>query len=167
MTPRVVLVMGVAGTGKTTVGEALARELAWEFLDADRFHDSRAIEKMRAGEGLSDRDRAPWLGRIRGAIERRLREGRDVVVACSALKSAYRKTLIGGAKLGADVTVVWLHGAPELLRERLEKRRGHFAGADLLASQLRDLEPPPHALSFDVSMSVEEIVGRIRSACTE
>lgn len=148
--------MGVAGTGKSTVGAALARELAVEFIEADQFHPARNVEKMRRGEALDDRDRAPWLARVRAEVER----FEDAVVACSALKSSYRKVLLHGL----EAQVVFLHGPRELLEKRLRERRGHFFKAELLESQLEALEPPKGALEVDASETVEAIVSRL-AAC--
>jgi len=159
--PRVVLIMGVAGSGKSTVGAALAWEIAAEFLEADDFHSEENVARMRSGMALTDEDRGPWLHRLRAAIEYRVARGFDVVVACSALKRAYRKILLGGASLKADAQVVFLHGAPEVLRARLAARRDHFAGPELLDSQLAALEPPPRAIEFDVSRPADEIVAEL------
>lgn len=148
--------MGVAGTGKSTVGAALARELAWEFIEADAFHPPRNVAKMRRGEPLDDDDRRPWLARVRARIER----CEDAVVACSALKSRYRKVLLHGL----EAQVVYLHGARELLAKRLAERRGHFFKAGLLDSQLETLEPPKGAIEIDVSRTVEDIVSQL-AAC--
>ena len=138
--------MGVAGSGKTTVGRALAAHLGWPFADADAHHDAEAVAKMARGEGLTDADRAPWLDRLRALIEQHLAQGEPLVLACSALKRAYRERL---ARAGEPVRFVWLHAPPEVLAERLEAREGHFAGVALLESQLAALEPPTGALLVD------------------
>jgi gluconokinase len=151
----IVVVMGVAGAGKTTVGRALAARLGWPFADADAFHSAGAVAKMARGEGLTDADRAPWLGRLRALIERHLAEGRPLVLACSALKARYRRTL---AREGEPVRFVWLDAPADALVERLESRPGHFAGADLLDSQLAALEPPGNALRLDAREPPERLV---------
>jgi gluconokinase len=159
--PLVVLLMGVSGTGKTTIGSKLAQALSWELADADDFHPPENIAKMRSGVPLTDADRAPWLGAVRAEIDRRLTRGESAVVTCSALKESYRRVLIGNP---APVKLVHLTGSPALLRERLEHRTGHFMKAEMLQSQLTDLEPPQNALVVDVARSPEEIVAEIRRA---
>lgn len=153
--------MGVAGAGKTTVGRLLAASLAWEFADADAFHPEANREKMSRGVPLDDADRAPWLRVLAAAIDGWLAEDRGVVLACSALKRAYRAELLRDPE---RMRVVYLRGSPDLLRERLERRVGHFAGSALLASQLETLEEPEDALAFDVSASPEALVAAIRAA---
>lgn len=159
--PIVVLIMGVSGCGKTTIGKKLAESLTWEFADADQFHPPENIAKMKAGAPLNDQDRAPWLAAIRAHIDRTLARGESAVVTCSALKEHYRRTLIADP---ARVKLVHLTGSPELLRERLEQRQGHFMKAGMLDSQLADLEPPKDAITVDVAPSPEEIVAEIRRA---
>jgi len=137
-----VVVMGVSGSGKTTVGQALAERLGWAFVDADDLHPPENRAKMASGEGLTDADRGPWLDRVRATIEAHIAAGEPVVVACSALKRAYRERVGSGEP---DVAFVWLDVTEAVLRERLAERDGHFAGADLLPSQLEAFEPPaPH-----------------------
>lgn len=155
----ILLMMGVSGAGKTTVGSRLARELGWEFVEADDLHPASNVEKMRAGQPLDDRDRAPWLAALAARITRLLDQGRDAVVACSALKAAYRAQLLVDP---ARMRVVHLTGDPALLAERLATRTGHFMPSTLLPSQLATLEPPEDALRVDVSASPEELVAIIR-----
>lgn len=150
--------MGVAGSGKTTVGELLAAQLGWEFADADSFHSPANIEKMSHGIPLTDADRIPWLNSIRGAMLQWQEQCRNVVVACSALKQSYRERL----DISDDVKLVYLKGSCELLRERLHARKGHYAAEQLLASQFTDLEEPTHALTIDVAGPPQEIVSEIR-----
>lgn len=157
----VVLLMGVSGSGKTTVGRLLAEQLGWEFFDGDDFHPEENVAKMRAGRPLTDADRAPWLERLRALVDRLLDEGRAAVLACSALRDTYRQQLRVGHE--AQVPVVYLHGSAALLRSRLEARRGHFMKAALLASQLATLEEPRDALVVDVDAPPATIVARIRS----
>ncbi len=135
----IVVVMGVAGSGKSTVGCMLAEHLGFAFAEGDSYHPAANLEKMSRGMPLEDTDRWPWLDRMAAEIERWDRQGRDVVLTCSALKRAYRKRLIGERP---EVRLVFLHGAPAVIAARLERRRDHFMPADLLASQFDALEPP-------------------------
>ena len=149
--------MGVAGAGKTTVGSLLAERLGWEFVDADSFHSKANVEKIMQGIALDDADREPWLEGIRAAELRWVAEGRKVVLACSALKRAYRKKL----NVGPAVKFVYLKGNREVIASRLRGRQGHFAGEQLLAGQLAALEEPENAIVIDVGKSPEEIVTEI------
>lgn len=155
---RILILTGVAGSGKSTVGRALAARLGWRFHDADDLHAPASIERMRRGEPLDDELRQPWLRRVRRLIETAAAGGEGTVIACSALKERYRRTLADGIE---GIRFVLLRGDPALLRERLERRAGHFAGARLLESQLAALEPPADALAVDVSLPVDAIVDRI------
>jgi carbohydrate kinase (thermoresistant glucokinase family) len=157
--PLVVLLMGVSGSGKTTVGKKLAVALGWEFADADDVHPPENIAKMSAGLPLNDADRAPWLAVIRAFIDRTIARGESAVVTCSALKEKYRATLIGDP---AHVKLVHLTGSPELLLQRMAQRHGHFMKPEMLQSQLADLEPPQNALTIDVTPPPDEIVAQIR-----
>jgi gluconokinase len=150
--------MGPAGSGKTTVGELLAAQLGWEFADGDSFHSAANIDKMKRGIPLNDNDRIPWLDSIHEAVEKWNAQGRNVVLACSALKRDYRLRL----QINSNVKLVYLKGSYELLRERLHQRKGHYAGEQLLASQFVDLEEPADALTVDVAHTPEEIVAEIR-----
>jgi gluconokinase len=154
----VIILMGVAGSGKTTVGRELARELGWKFYDADDFHPRSNVEKMSHGVPLNDEDRAPWLGRLRELIESCLARGEDAVLACSALKESYRRTLV----VGDRVKLVYLKGDRELLLERLSERHGHFMKPEMLDSQLATLEEPHHALTVDIDETPEEIAAKVR-----
>jgi len=156
----VILLMGVTGSGKTTVGLALAKSLAWKFADADDFHSPANVAKMRAGIPLDDADRMPWLAALRSQIDAWRQSGINVVLACSALKQAYRDQLMSGP----DVKLVYLHGTQELIAQRLSQRRGHYMNPDLLLSQFATLEEPGDALVVDVDNSVDEIVGCVRRA---
>jgi gluconokinase len=131
--------MGVSGSGKSTVGALLAERLGWRFEDADSFHSPANIEKMRAGHPLTEADRRPWLQAVASRIAALRARGECVVVACSALKRAYRTALIGGR---SDARLVFLAGAPDLLAARLARRTDHFMPASLLRSQFETLEPP-------------------------
>ncbi len=156
----IVIVMGVVGAGKTTVGKLLAHELGWEFADADDFHPVSNVEKIRHGIPLTDEDRAPWLQLLRDAISRWIAAGTDVVLACSALKRAYRQIL----HPGPEVHFVYLKGPATLIAERLHARQGHFANEQILASQLEDLEEPADATTIDIGSTPEEIVRQIKKA---
>lgn len=154
----VVIIMGVSGVGKTTVGERLAARLGWRFLDADAFHTPESIGKMAAGIALTDEDRAPWLARLRELLRGALEAGEDLVLACSALKGAYRERLTVDA---ARQRWVYLHASPELIAARLKARRGHYMPPTLLDSQLVALEVPEDALSVDVSEEPDTVVASI------
>jgi gluconokinase len=156
----VVVVMGVTGTGKTTIGRALATALGWEFHDGDELHSEESKQKMHRGVALDDADRAPWLGAIRKLILAMLSENRSGVVACSALKRSYRDEIVVDPKL---VKVVYLKGSKEVIAERLRNRGGHFMNPDLLQSQFDTLEEPDEAIVVDVSMAPGAIVSEIRA----
>jgi gluconokinase len=156
----VLIVMGVTGAGKTTVGRALAGALGWEFHDGDELHSEMAKRKMHLGIALDDADRAPWLNALRKLILGMVSEERNGVVTCSALKQAYRDKLVVDPKL---VKVVYLKGSKELIDERLRNRIGHFMNPDLLQSQFDTLEQPRDAIIVDVSMAPEAIVSAIRT----
>jgi gluconokinase len=158
--PLVVLIMGVAGTGKTTVGQALASAIGWSFRDADDFHPPSNIAKMAAGRPLDDSDRDPWLASIRVHITATIARGESAVVTCSALKESYRRLIIGRSR---SVKLVHLHGDPVLIRQRIAARKGHFMKPAMLDSQLADLEPPRDALLLDISNSTAELVSKIRT----
>jgi gluconokinase len=157
----VIIVMGVAGAGKTTVGRALAADLDWTFYDADDFHSASNVAKMRAGTPLSDEDRRPWLDALRALIDTTSARGEDVVLACSALKHAYRDDLTRGVP---EVQIVFLKGDPELMRARLARRKDHYMPTGLLESQFNDLEEPTDALVIDAAAPPERAVAMIRQA---
>ena len=150
--------MGVTGAGKTTIGTMLAAQLNWEFADADAFHPPANIEKMSKGIPLNDADRAPWLEAMRKAILEWIAAGKNVVLACSALKSAYREEL----RASPEVKIVYLKGSYTLFTERIRHRHGHFAGEGILAGQFADLEEPEDAITIDAGKSPEQIVAEIR-----
>lgn len=157
----VVLLMGVTGSGKTTVGEKLAAELGWTFSDADDLHPVANKAKMRAGIPLTDDDRWPWLLAVRQVIEQALRDNHGAIVACSALKAAYRDVLAGGLE---PIRFVLLDGDPAVLKARLVQRRHEFMNPALLESQIDTLERPPNAIVIDIEPPLDEQVRRIRRA---
>ena len=153
--------MGSAGAGKTTVGLALADALQWPFYDADAQHSPGSIEKMARGLPLEDADREPWLARVHALIADLTSRGTPAIVACSALREAYRQRLVDGID---GVHFVFLHAERALLQKRLLTRTNHFAGAAILNRQLADLEPPADALTVDASQAVAVLVGQICGA---
>ena len=154
----IVIIMGVVGSGKTTIGNLLASQLGWEFADADDFHPSSNVEKIRHGIPLTDQDREPWLEQLRQAIDRWITESKNVVLACSALKRSYRAKL----SAGPQVRFVYLKGTAAVIAERLQARHGHFAGESILASQLADLEEPEAAITVNIADTPGNIVDEIR-----
>lgn len=153
----IVVLMGVSGSGKTTVGLLLAERLGCGFSDADSFHPPKNVEKMRAGIPLTDDDRWPWLHALRAAIEGWEREGVDHIVACSALKQVYRDIL----SPHDDVTFVYLKGSAAVIGPRLAARTGHYMNPKLLDSQFATLEEPADALTVDIAHTPAEIVADI------
>lgn len=154
----IVILMGVTASGKTTVGRMLAAELGYQFYDADDFHPRANIDKMRRGIPLNDADRLPWLETLRDLVRCCLTEHRQAVLACSALKDAYRQYLL----IDPQVMLVYLKASQNLMRQRLLRRRGHYMNPALLESQFATLEEPKQAIEIDASLSPEEIVGAIR-----
>jgi len=154
-----ILIMGVTGSGKTTVGEPLSADLGWPFFDADDFHPPANIRKMSRGVSLTDEDRAPWLEALRALITEHGARGENGVLACSALKESYRRTLSSGA----DLAVVYLKADPELVRGRLADRRGHYMSPRLIESQFHDLEEPEGAITIPADWRPDHIVTSIRS----
>ena len=159
----IVLLMGVSGAGKSTVGTMLASQLGWEFADADDYHPAANVEKMRNGIPLTDADREPWLESLRSLIAAWIAAGKSGVLACSALKQAYRDRLM----VGASVRVVYLKADRELLRERLLLRRGHYMKEGMLESQIATLEEPADAIVLDARLSVTDTVREIRARVTK
>ena len=157
--PTVVLLMGVAGCGKTTVGLKLAAVLGWSFRDADDFHPPANVAKMSSGVPLNDKDRTPWLAAIRAYIAAALERGESAVVTCSALKESYRAAAIPP---GDRVQLVHLTGSFDLILARMNSRQGHFMKPEMLESQFATLEPPVTATGVDIDRSPEEIVAEIR-----
>lgn len=150
----ILVVMGVSGAGKTTIGTALARALGWPFLDADDYHPPENVAKMAAGIALDDEDRWPWLQKINTKLKRE----ENAVLACSALKESYRQRLSAGLR---DCRVVYLHGSFELIAERSRARRHRYMPASLLESQFAALEPPANAIRIDVAADPSACVAAI------
>jgi gluconokinase len=157
--------MGVSGSGKTTIADKLAERLSWTFEDGDRFHPASNVAKMSAGQPLTDEDRWPWLQAIADEIDRVCNAGQHAVIACSALKRAYREILVHGRN---DVRIIYLKGTRELIASRLAQRKGHFMPPGLLDSQFKTLEPPgqgeaPVTVSIDASVEavVDDIVRQL------
>jgi gluconokinase len=156
--PCALVVMGVSGSGKSTIADKLAERLGWTFEDGDRFHPASNVAKMRAGHPLTDEDRWPWLRAIADEIDRACAAGERAVIACSALKHAYRDILVHGR---SDVRIVFLKGTQALIADRLARRKGHFMPPGLLDSQFKALEPPEqseHPVTVSIDASVETIV---------
>jgi gluconokinase len=154
-----VLIMGVTGSGKTTVGKLLSVSLGWAFFDADDFHSAQNVRKMASGVPLTDEDRRPWLQELHRLISQRIKRGESGVLACSALKQEYRSTLC----LDNPVEVVYLKAQPELIQSRLQRRRGHYMPPELIESQFRDLEEPQGALVVDAALPTDQAVAIVRS----
>jgi gluconokinase len=164
--PCTLVVMGVSGSGKSTIADKLAERLGWTFEDGDRFHPASNVAKMSAGQPLTDEDRWPWLQAIADEIDRVCRAGEHAVIACSALKRAYRDILVHGRN---DVRIIFLKGNQDLIAGRLAARKGHFMPPGLLDSQFGTLEPPganenPVTVSIDASVDaiVDDIVNQLR-----
>ncbi|HQR15014.1 MAG TPA: gluconokinase [Nitrospira sp.] len=156
----VVLIMGVSGAGKTTVGRHLAEVLGWRFVEGDDLHPAANIEKMRSGHPLTDADRRPWLERLHAALVDQVRMNQPAVMACSVLKATYRTIVEEGC--GHCVRLVYLKGRADVIRQRLAGRREHFMPPELLDSQLAILEEPADALVVDATLPPDEIILRIR-----
>jgi gluconokinase len=164
--PCALIVMGVSGSGKSTIADGLAKRLSWTFEDGDRFHPASNVAKMSAGHPLTDEDRWPWLQAIADEIDRVCKSGGHVVIACSALKRTYRDVLVHRRD---DVRIVYLKGTQLLIADRLARRKGHFMPPGLLESQFKTLEPPaadenPITVSIDapVETIVEDIVRQLK-----
>lgn len=156
----VIVIMGVMGSGKTTIGRGLAKALACPFIDADDLHPQENREKMSRGVPLDDRDREPWLRALAGSIQRWNQERPLSVLACSALKRSYRDILSGSG----GVQWVYLKGDEALIRERLKDREGHFADARILSAQFVDLQEPQEALTVDIRQEPDTMTAGILKA---
>jgi gluconokinase len=164
--PCALVVMGVSGSGKSTIADRLAARLGWRYEDGDRFHPPANVAKMSAGHPLTDEDRWPWLQAIADEIDRLSEAGQRAVIACSALKRSYRDILVHGRD---DVRIVFLNGTQDLIAKRLAARKGHFMPPGLLASQFKTLEPPqpgerPITVSIDapVEAIVDDIISQLK-----
>jgi gluconokinase len=161
----IILVMGITGSGKTTIGQLLAKRLQWTFADADDFHSAANKAKMHQGIPLTDGDRGPWLAAIRAQMLQWAAEGRNGVVTCSALKQTYRDFLLApdasAPNFSGAVKIIYLRGTPALIASRVHQRTGHFAGESLLASQLATLEEPKDAITVDIDHTPDQIVDEI------
>ena len=161
----IVIVMGVAGSGKTTIGSRLADMLGWSFFDGDDFHPPENIAKMSSGIALTDSDRVPWLQALADLIANLLANDTSAALACSALKSSYRDLLERGAGPNTDqIRFIYLKVSPSLAHERLRKREGHFMPEELIASQFETLEEPDDAIVVNAELSPDEVVAQIRQA---
>lgn len=163
---RTIVLMGVCGSGKTTLGQRLSQQLGWDFFDGDDFHPSANVDKMASGRPLDDDDRRPWLEALRDLLDRRLAAGEGTILACSALKESYR-SLLGTER--PEILLVFLDGSRELLSARMASRQGHFMPSGLLDSQLATLEDPlgdggKPALRLDVSQTPAELCLQIVQA---
>lgn len=155
-----IVITGVAGSGKTTVGKLLAKNLGWQFFEGDDFHPAANVEKMRRGEALTDEDRQPWLEALRDVVQSTLKNGENGILACSALKRDYRARL----RVNEQVVFVHLTATPQLIERRLQQRKGHFMNPSLLQSQFATLETPETALSLDASLPPAALVQRVKDA---
>lgn len=156
----IIIVMGVSGAGKSTIGQMLATKLSWEFFDADDFHPLANIEKMRQGIPLTDADRMPWLLALQDAIAQILQQDRNAVLACSALKSSYREMMLNNCDR-SKIRLVYLKGSFQLIQERLKQRQNHYMSLDLLQSQFDTLEEPEGAIYVDISQPMDAIAQQI------
>jgi gluconokinase len=154
----VVVLMGVAGSGKSTIGRILAHRMGWVFYEGDDFHPEQNRIKMSAGQPLTDEDRAPWLDALAALIKDCLQQHENAIIACSALKQAYRERLGIGT---GGVRLVYLRGSPELIAQRLAARHGHFFDPALLQSQLDTLQEPADAIIEDIGDTPDQMAERI------
>jgi gluconokinase len=154
----IIIIMGVSGAGKTTVGQLLAQELGWKFYDADDFHSTANKDKMSRGIPLTDEDRADWLAILRNRLNQNIEASQSMVLACSALKQGYREVL----RVNKEVHFVYLQGTYQQIQARMKRREDHYMKADMLASQFGILEEPKDGLTIDISKAPEKIVRLIR-----
>lgn len=164
MPPTVIVVMGVAGAGKSTVGSHLAHTLGWSFADGDAYHSPESWAKLERGEPLTDEDRAPWLARLQGVIADHWGTNTPLVVACSALRAEYRRVLVPPALPPGALRYVFLRIPPEVAERRLRTRRGHGVGPSLVPSQFATLEEPADAIWVDGTLPVEDVTQAILRA---
>lgn len=157
----IIIVMGVSGSGKTTIGKQLADSLQWEFSDGDSFHSLENVEKMRSGISLTEVDRQPWLQAMQRAIAQWLQTDKNVVLACSALKESYRQLLIVDR---TRIKLVYLKGSYQLIQKRLQERKNHYMSEKLLNSQFDVLEEPADAIDVDITAPTSVIIQTIKTA---
>jgi len=165
--PCALILMGVSGSGKTTIGQKLAARMSWRYEDADTFHPPSNVAKMSAGQPLTDEDRWPWLKAIAAEIDRACTAGERLVIGCSALRRIYRDVLVHGRD---DVRFIYLDGTQALIADRIGQRKGHFMPPGLLTSQFQTLEPPTpdeRAMTVSIDAQVEVIVDRIISQLSQ
>jgi len=155
-----IIVMGVSGSGKTTVGKMLAQKLGWKFFDADDFHSSANKDKMSRGVALTDEDRAEWLSSLRELLKQSIEAHQSIVLACSALKQEYRNIL----HINNEIRLVYLRGTYQQIKARMQKRNTHYMKPEMLKGQFAILEEPSDALVVDISNKPEEIVAIIQKA---
>ncbi|WP_013322699.1 gluconokinase [Gloeothece verrucosa] len=155
---KICIIMGVSGSGKSTIGKLLSQELGWQFYDGDDFHPLENVEKMKQGIALNDADREPWLKALRRLIDNLQTQQENGIIACSALKENYRELLQGNDD---NIIFIYLQGSFETIRKRLLHREGHFMKENLLNSQLETLETPHNAIVVDISLSPQEMVDKI------
>jgi gluconokinase len=166
----IVIVMGVCGCGKSTVGQALANQLGWPFFDADDFHPPANVAKMAKGVALTDADREPWLDGVAAEMRAVARKGQHAVLACSALKESYRQRIARGLQdpragsEGPELRIVYLKGDAKTIEPRLAQRSGHFMPASLLQSQFAALEEPENAMVIDIRQTTEAQAAQIAAA---
>jgi gluconokinase len=158
----ILILMGVSGSGKTTVGELLGQRMDWPFLDADDYHPASNVEKMRSGTPLTDADRWPWLDRMNQLLREHAGRGDDAILGCSALKQAYRERLARGL---TDVCWVHLKGSFDLIQSRLLARKHRYMPPSLLQSQFATLEEPSDALTVAIEGSPDEVVNAVIAGC--
>jgi gluconokinase len=158
MQPKGFLVMGVSGSGKTSLGKSLAEKLGWDFFDADDYHSPENIAKMTAGIPLDDSDRMPWLASLHELLSSTLKADRHPVLACSALRQKYRTQLLDG---NDGIAVIYLKGSYKLIWSRMTTREGHYMKPEMLQSQFESLEEPEDALILNVSISLDEMVSTV------
>jgi gluconokinase len=162
-TPTIIILMGVSGSGKTTIGQHLARELSWPFFEGDQFHPPQNVAKMSAGTPLTDEDRRPWLDRLAQLIDDCLAHDQPAIIACSALKHRYRRQL---RRADPRVRFVYLKGQYDTILQRMQQRPDHFMKPEMLRSQFDALEPPTgdEAITVSIEEDVATIVATIRDA---
>lgn len=154
----ILLLMGVCGSGKSTIGKQLAKRLVADFIEGDDYHPPENISKMRSGEPLQDADRRQWLTQLAAILQEAAEQNRSLILACSALKASYRQQLLANCP---KARIVWLYGSEAVIKQRVESRSNHFVSANLIASQFEILEPPKDAVKISITKKPEQIVEEI------